>query len=127
MIKRYGVRAVIGKGGMGAKTSGSRTSCAPCPGSTASTTSASGGWATSCGPRSRSRRTPTLSLVDAHAIAEEAHHRLLHEVSRLAEAVIHTSPTGQSGHDVPDYHEVIAHHFGAEAHDEGRDTPPGAR
>ena len=37
---------------------------------------------------------PTLSLVDAHAIAEEAHHRLLHEVSRLAEAVIHTSPTG---------------------------------
>ncbi len=54
---------------------------------------------------------PSLSLVDAHSIAEEAHHRLLHEVSRLAEAVIHTSPTGHLGHDAPDYHEAVAHHF----------------
>jgi cation diffusion facilitator family transporter len=51
-----------------------------------------------------------LSLVDAHAIAEEAHHRLLHEVPRLAEAVIHTSPAGRhaAGH-----HDEIAHHFPA--------------
>ena len=51
-----------------------------------------------------------LSLVAAHAIAEAAHHRLLHEVPRLAEAVIHTSPadTGPGGH-----HGVIAHHFPA--------------
>ncbi len=67
---------------------------------------------------------PDLSLVDAHAIAEEAHHRLLHEVSRLAEAVIHTSPTGPSGHDTPDYHEAIAHHFNADRHDGGRDASP---
>jgi cation diffusion facilitator family transporter len=54
---------------------------------------------------------PALSLVDAHAIAEEAHHRLLHEVRRLAEAVIHTSPTGSSRHDGDDYHDAVAHHF----------------
>ena len=54
---------------------------------------------------------PSLSLVDAHSIAEEAHHRLLHEVSRLAEAVIHTSPSSHPGHDMPDYHEAVAHHF----------------
>jgi cation diffusion facilitator family transporter len=54
---------------------------------------------------------PTLSLVDAHAIAEEAHHRLLHDVSRLAQAVIHTSPTDHPGHDTSKYHEAVAHHF----------------
>jgi cation diffusion facilitator family transporter len=54
---------------------------------------------------------PTLSLVDAHAIAEEAHHRLLHDVSRLAEAVIHTSPTDHPGRDTSKYHEAVAHHF----------------
>ncbi|HEY5025517.1 MAG TPA: cation diffusion facilitator family transporter [Acidimicrobiales bacterium] len=54
---------------------------------------------------------PALSLVDAHAIAEEAHHRLLHDVARLAEAVIHTSPTGSPGHGAPNYHEAVEHHF----------------
>jgi cation diffusion facilitator family transporter len=53
----------------------------------------------------------TLSLVDAHSIAEEAHHRLLHNVPRLAEAVIHTSPSGPSGRHERSYHEVVAHHF----------------
>jgi cation diffusion facilitator family transporter len=70
---------------------------------------------------------PTLSLVDAHAIAEEAHHRLLHDVPRLAEAVIHTSPTGEPGHDAPNYHEAVEHHFAPKpAHVEGRDphAPP---
>ena len=47
-----------------------------------------------------------LSLVEAHAIAEEAHHRLLHGVPRLAEAVIHSNPSGAAA-----YHEVLAHHF----------------
>lgn len=51
-----------------------------------------------------------LSLIDAHTIADEAQHRLLHEVPRLAEAVIHTSPTGGDGRS---FHEVVAHHFGA--------------
>jgi len=58
---------------------------------------------------------PTLSLVDAHSIAEEAHHRLLHEVPRLAEAVIHTSPSGSPGHDTRGYHDVVAHHFASDA------------
>jgi cation diffusion facilitator family transporter len=49
-----------------------------------------------------------LSLVQAHAIAEQAHHRLLHEVPRLAEAVIHTSPGGRAAQDP---HVAIAHHF----------------
>jgi len=64
---------------------------------------------------------PRLSLVEAHAIAEEAHHRLLHEVSRLAEAAIHTNPSGSSGHDSPGYHDVVAHHFSLNAdHAPGR-------
>lgn len=47
-------------------------------------------------------------LVEAHAIAEEAHHRLLDEVPRLTEALIHSDPAlgGQvMGHN------VSAHHF----------------
>ena len=51
-----------------------------------------------------------LSLADAHAIAEEAHHRLLHEIRRLAQVTIHTSPCG---HDGRDHHSATAHHFPA--------------
>jgi cation diffusion facilitator family transporter len=50
-----------------------------------------------------------LSLIAAHAIAVEAHHQLLHEVPRLAEAIVHTSPTS---HDGTDPHHTIAHHLG---------------
>ncbi|MGI8777959.1 MAG: cation diffusion facilitator family transporter [Acidimicrobiales bacterium] len=49
-----------------------------------------------------------LSLADAHAIAEAAHHRLLHDIRRLGHATIHTSP---SGHDGRDHHAATAHHF----------------
>lgn len=49
-----------------------------------------------------------LSLVEAHAIAEAAHHRLLHEVPRLAEALIHSDP---STDDETSGHELTAHHF----------------
>lgn len=49
-----------------------------------------------------------LSLVDAHAIAVEAHHRLLHEVPRLSEATVHTSPCAHAGSDP---HVAISHHF----------------
>ena len=49
-----------------------------------------------------------LSLVEAHAIATEAHHRLLHEVPRLASAVIHTSPTT---HGPVGYHDALAGHL----------------
>jgi cation diffusion facilitator family transporter len=53
-----------------------------------------------------------LSLAEAHAIAEDAHHRLLHEIRRLAEATIHSSPCG---HDGRDHHATTAHHFPARA------------
>ena len=49
-----------------------------------------------------------LTLADAHAIAEEAHHRLLHDIHRLAQATIHTNPCG---HDGRDHHATTAHHF----------------
>ena len=51
-----------------------------------------------------------LSLVAAHDIAEDAHHRLLHDIHRLAQATIHTSPCG---HDGRDHHATISHHFPA--------------
>jgi cation diffusion facilitator family transporter len=49
-----------------------------------------------------------LSLGAAHAIAEEAHHRLLHEVPRLTEAFIHSDP---SAHGRAQPHALTAHHF----------------
>lgn len=50
----------------------------------------------------------SLNLAEAHAIAEEAHHRLLHDVPRLAQATIHSNPVGDEGRD---HHAVTAHHF----------------
>jgi cation diffusion facilitator family transporter len=49
-----------------------------------------------------------LTLGAAHAISEEAHHRLLHEVPRLGQALIHSDPSGQ-GAEEP--HALTAHHF----------------
>src|ERR1700730_18102332 len=49
-----------------------------------------------------------LSITDAHAIGEEAHHRLLHDIRRLAHASIHANPCGHHGQD---HHAVTAHHF----------------
>lgn len=46
---------------------------------------------------------PDLSLAEAHDIAEEARHRLLHTIPGLGQAIIHTSPPG-------DPHIVAAHH-----------------
>ena len=50
---------------------------------------------------------PELTLVKAHAIAEEVRHRLLHRIHGLSEAIIHTDP---SDHDV-DHHQLTAHHL----------------
>jgi cation diffusion facilitator family transporter len=50
---------------------------------------------------------PTLTVVDGHAIAVTAHHRLLHDVPRLVDATIHLSPTGEHG---TTQHQVLAHH-----------------
>ncbi|MGH8930727.1 MAG: cation diffusion facilitator family transporter [Egibacteraceae bacterium] len=49
-----------------------------------------------------------FTIARAHEIAEEAHHRLLHGIPRLAHARIHTSPCS---HDGRDHHAVTAHHF----------------
>lgn len=53
-----------------------------------------------------------LTIAQAHQISEEARHRLLHEVPRLAQAVIHTSPCAHTGTDP---HSATAHHFQREA------------
>lgn len=50
---------------------------------------------------------PDLTLVKAHAIAEEVRHRLLHEIHGLSEAIIHTDP---SGYEI-DHHQLTAHHL----------------
>lgn len=49
----------------------------------------------------------SLPLAAAHDVATAAHHRLLHDIPRLAEATIHVSPSGDH-----DHHAGLAHHFG---------------
>ena len=53
-----------------------------------------------------------LSLEAAHGIAEEAHHRLLHRIPRLAEALIHSDPGPVGGEE---RHALTAHHFAQQA------------
>ena len=48
----------------------------------------------------------TLSVSEAHDIAEETHHRLLHEVPNLSDAIIHVDPEGTGG----DPHAGTRHH-----------------
>jgi cation diffusion facilitator family transporter len=48
-----------------------------------------------------------LRVHEAHDVAEEVRHALLHRVPRLTDATIHTDPLG--GGDDP--HEVTAHHY----------------
>lgn len=48
------------------------------------------------------------SLTEAHAIAEEARHRLLHDVPRLAQVHVHVDPCMHAG---ADHHAATAHHF----------------
>ena len=49
----------------------------------------------------------SLSLTEAHDIAEHAEHQLLHEVKRLTRVTIHSSPILQDGSDP---HDDTAHH-----------------
>jgi cation diffusion facilitator family transporter len=49
-----------------------------------------------------------LTLAQAHDVAEHAHHHLLHEVPRLAQATIHSSPAPSGGVDP---HALTAHHL----------------
>ena len=48
-----------------------------------------------------------LDLAAAHRITENARHRLLHDVPRLASAIIHADPCG---HDGVDPHADLDHH-----------------
>ncbi|RAY11580.1 cation diffusion facilitator family transporter [Actinomadura craniellae] len=50
---------------------------------------------------------PSLSLVQAHAVAVEAEHRLIHELPRLRAATVHTDPDGPAG---TDHHAVLRAH-----------------
>src|SRR5262249_1233348 len=45
-----------------------------------------------------------LTLVQAHAIAVEAEHRLLHAVPRLTAATVHPDPAGPHAHAGLDHH-----------------------
>jgi len=49
-----------------------------------------------------------LSVVEGHQIAVSAHHALLHNVPRLASAIVHSDPSHAEG---VDYHAELAHHF----------------
>ena len=50
---------------------------------------------------------PTLSLVEAHRVAHDAEHQLLHDVPRLSAALVHANPG--AGADT-DAHDLVAHH-----------------
>ena len=50
-----------------------------------------------------------LTLLKAHAIAEEVRHRLFHEISGVSEVIIHTDPSSASG----EHHQEMAHHIQA--------------
>jgi cation diffusion facilitator family transporter len=49
----------------------------------------------------------TLSVVQAHAIADEAHHQLIHRVPRLDDATVHVNPSTRPG---VDHHTATGHH-----------------
>src|SRR5215213_5935443 len=50
---------------------------------------------------------PNLSLVEAHEVAHNAEHQLLHDVPRLSAALVHAHPGGGADADA---HAVVAHH-----------------
>ncbi|HZP30698.1 MAG TPA: cation diffusion facilitator family transporter [Acidimicrobiia bacterium] len=56
---------------------------------------------------------PARSQVEAHAVAHEAHHRLLHAIPRLDRVIVHASPADVDG---VDHHTAIAHHEHGEPH-----------
>ena len=52
----------------------------------------------------------SLSVAEAHEIAEIAHHELLHHVSNLSDAIVHVDPAGVG----VDPHAATAHHRSSE-------------
>lgn len=49
----------------------------------------------------------TQSVVEAHAISADAHHRLLHAIPKLTGATVHVSPSGPEG---AAHHDELRHH-----------------
>jgi cation diffusion facilitator family transporter len=48
-----------------------------------------------------------IGLTEAHQVLEETRHRLLHDIPRLADALLHANPTSDHG----DPHAITRHHF----------------
>ena len=48
-----------------------------------------------------------LGIIAAHDIANEAHHRLLHDVPKLDDVTVQVSPSNTRGED---HHSLTAHH-----------------
>jgi cation diffusion facilitator family transporter len=48
----------------------------------------------------------SISVTEAHGIAEAALHRLLHDVPKMSDAIVHVDPPGST----TDAHELTAHH-----------------
>jgi len=64
---------------------------------------------------------PDLSVVEGHRVAEEAQHRLLHQVPRLTAALVHADPLERGG---VNHHELSGHHTDRqEAADAARQDP----
>jgi cation diffusion facilitator family transporter len=58
--------------------------------------------------------SPELSVGDAHAVAKEVRHRLLHDVVHLGHVIVHVDPLGEGGDD---HHQIAAHtHDGLPVH-----------
>lgn len=49
----------------------------------------------------------SLSLVQAHDLANDAHHELLHDIAKLVDVTVHVSPQTSGGMD---HHARLAHH-----------------
>ena len=49
----------------------------------------------------------TLSVVEAHSIADETQHQLIHRVPRLDDATVHVNPAALPG---VDHHTATGHH-----------------
>jgi len=56
----------------------------------------------------------SLTTIEAHAIAEQAEHEVLHSVAHVENVVIHINPV-VDGQQPPELHELTAHHASAEA------------
>lgn len=61
----------------------------------------------------------TLSVLEGHALGEEVHHALLHQVQHLDRAVVHVNPV-IDGREPDELHELSAHHASKEAREQYR-------